>query len=342
MTSQVQPDPGNALAILAEVAAALADGDDVDAILGRLLTAAMAAVGAPVGVLYLQDQDRSDLQVALTIGLDDARRAAVAAAASAMDDAPAKVARARIATATAAGNFVAAAGVSSADLRPLVVRRGGVELPLGVLAVAWDEPHAASSDETRTLDALASACAVAVDHGRLASMIAERSEWFERIAHSDPLTGLANQRTFARVLELELARAGRQGGEVSVAIFDIDGFAATNAAAGHETGDDILRSVASVLAESVRLVDTIARYGGDEFVVVAPGSAGVTVARRVLEGIARLGQVGGHPVTVSAGVARFPSDGATSEELLGAASAALTRARAEGRGGLASATASPA
>jgi diguanylate cyclase (GGDEF)-like protein len=330
-------DPRDPATILQGAASALAAGDDVDATMGRLLTLATGAVGAPVGAIFLQDPDRAGLQLAVTIGLDDERRNAVEAAAAAADDTPGIVARERVATTASAGAFVAAAGVSTADIRPLVVGRSGIELPLGVMAVAWDEPHAASEQEAVTLDALAAICAVAVDRGRLVSMIAERSEWFERMAHTDPLTGLANLRTFNRVLELELARAGRQGGEVSVAIFDVDEFAFTNEAAGHETGDDILRAVASVLGESVRLVDTVARYGGDEFVVVAPGAAGVTVARRVLDGIARLEPVDGRPITVSAGVARFPVDGATAEELLGSAAAALAQAQAAGRGGLESA-----
>ena len=327
-------DPRDPAAILTELAAALAHGDDIDVTLGRLLKAATGSVGAPVGVVYLQDPDRVSLQVAVTIGLDEGLRAAVEAAASDEADGPATVARDRVATTLAAGPFVAAAGVATADLRPLLVDREGVEVPLGVMAVGWDKAHNITAVEGAGLTAIAAACAVAVDRGRLSSLIAERSEWFERMAHSDPLTGLANSRTFARVLELELARAGRQGSEVSVAVFDVDGFASHNAASGHETGDDILRAVASVLAESVRLVDTVARYGGDEFVVVAPGAAGVTVAKRVLEGIAKLEPFDGHPITVSAGVARFPSDGATSEELLAAAEAALGRARAAGLGGL--------
>jgi diguanylate cyclase (GGDEF)-like protein len=334
VTDSAAIDPGDPATILTDLTAALAHGDDVDVTLGRLLKSATAAVGAPVGVVYLQDPDRAGLQVAVSIGLDETLRAAVELAAADEADGPATVARDRVATTLAAGAFVTAAGVATADLRPLLVDRAGVEVPLGVMAVAWDKAHNITAIESATLTAVAAACAVAVDRGRLASLIAERSEWFERMAHSDPLTGLANSRTFARVLELELARAGRQGSEVSVAVFDVDGFASRNAASGHETGDDILRAVASVLSESVRLVDTVARYGGDEFVVVAPGAAGVTVARRVLEGIARLDPFDGQPITISAGVARFPSDGATSEELLAAAEAALGRARAAGLGGL--------
>ncbi len=71
-------------------------------------------------------------------------------------------------------------------------------------------------------------------------------------------------------------------------MFDVDDFQATNRDGGHEAGDDVLRRVAAVLAESVRLVDTVGRIGGDEFVLVAPGSAGLTVAQRVLDGIAAL------------------------------------------------------
>ena len=152
------------------------------------------------------------------------------------------------------------------------------------------------------------------------------------MAHTDPLTGLANERTVGRILELELARAGRQGSEVSLAMFDVDDFQATNRDGGHEAGDDVLRRVAAVLAESVRLVDTVGRIGGDEFVLVAPGSAGLTVARRVLDGIAALPAVAGRPITVSAGVARFPADGTDAEALLEAAATALAQARADGRG----------
>jgi diguanylate cyclase (GGDEF)-like protein len=116
-----------------------------------------------------------------------------------------------------------------------------------------------------------------------------------------------------------------------VAIFDVDGFAETNEAVGREGGDNVLRSVASVLSGAVRLVDTVARFGGDEFVLIAPGSAGMTVARRVLEGIADLPAVEGRTISVSAGVARFPTDGTDAGTLLSAAQAALVKARAEGR-----------
>src|SRR4029078_12822439 len=96
---------------------------------------------------------------------------------------------------------------------------------------------------------------------------------------------------------------------------------ATAGRLAQEPGDDGLRSVASVLAESVRLVDTVARYGGDEFVVIAPGSAGATVATRVVDGVIALAPIGDAAVSVSAGVARFPADGASAEELLAAAEA---------------------
>ena len=161
-------------------------------------------------------------------------------------------------------------------------------------------------DGAGVVGSLASLAALATDRARHASSAAERSEWFERMAHTDPLTGIANERTVARVLELELARAGRQGGEVSLALFDVDDFRSANASDGHQVGDDILRRVAAVLAESVRLVDTVGRIGGDEFVLVAPGSAGAVVARRVQDGIAALPAVAGRAVSVSAGRGPLP------------------------------------
>ncbi len=159
------------------------------------------------------------------------------------------------------------------------------------------------------------------------------------MAHTDALTGLANARTLARVLELEVARAGRQGTDLSVALFDVDNLAGANAAGGPAAGDDILREVAATLSESVRLVDTVARWGGDEFLVVAPGSAGMTVAQRVIDALAARPTPKGGRITVSAGVARFPADGATSDQLVAAAETALRAAKASGPGELAAADA---
>ena len=313
-----RPDP---LTALVAGAAALARGADLDGTLDALVGAAVAAVGAASAAISLQDPDRPAPELTFTVGLDEAGQAALVEAVAGADH-PLAI----------AGRDGEEASSADALALPLIVGRGGIEQGVGAIAFGWAGDHRRDGDETTFLRAVADLVAVAVDRARLASTVAERSDWFERLAHTDPLTGLANVRTFARVLELELARAGRQGSEVSVAIFDVDGFAATNESAGREAGDDVLRSVASVLAGAVRLVDTVARFGGDEFVLVAPGSAGLTVARRVLDGIAALPAVEGRKISVSAGVARFPTDGADAESILASAQTALDKARAQGRG----------
>ena len=335
-TQAAQPDH---LDVLAGAAETLATGDDLDSTLGSLLRAAIAATGAQAGAIFLQDPDRAELDPAVAAGIDEPVFDRLRASVGGADDPVAAVARDRASmdidgASELRGGFVAETASPAASLTPLLVNRGGVELPLGVLALGWSAPRDATPTEKRLVGAVAHLISVAVDHGRLGSLVAERSEWFERMAHSDPLTGLANQRTLARVLELELARAGRQGGEVAVALFDVDDFKETNEGAGHQAGDDVLRAVAAVLAESVRLVDTVARYGGDEFVLVAPGSAGLTVARRVIEGVAALPPVDGHGISVCASIARFPGDGRTADEVLSAAEHSLAAAKTQGPGTL--------
>ncbi len=311
------------LASLVTGAAALARGADLDQTLESLVGTAAAAVGASNAAISLQDPDRPNPELTFTIGLDEAGQDGL-----------------RTATADSAHPLTAAAierrevvGSDSVAL-PLIVSRNAIEQGLGAIAFGWTAAHPPTDEEIVFLRAVADLVAVAVDRFRLTSTIAERSEWFERLAHTDPLTGLANMRTFSRVLELELARAARQRSEVSVAVFDVDDFAATNDAVGREAGDDVLRAVAAVIAGAVRLVDTVARLGGDEFVIVAPGSAGMTVARRVLDDIAALPEADGRRITVSAGVARFPTDGTDAESIVDAARSAAARARDAGRGSL--------
>ncbi len=311
--------------LLAHGAAALAASDDLDASVGQLLEIATDALRSPFAAVTLQDPDRAELQVAVRVG----------AVPSGLPDFETLVAGPGGPVAATAADRVARMGDGLVHL-PLVVARGGIDQLVGVLSIARAGDTEPTDEERTALGAVAALVAVAIDRARLGSMIAERSEWFERMAHTDPLTGLANDRTFERILELELARAGRQGGEVSLALFDIDGLTAMNEASGHAVGDDVLRAVAAVLAESVRLVDTVARVGGDEFVLVAPGSAGMTVAQRVLDGIAALPTAAGRPISVSAGVARFPTDGGSADDLKAAAKAALEVARSAGPGVLAS------
>ena len=309
----------------------VADAGDLETALDAVLSAAVAALGPAMGAILVQDPDRPGLQPVATHGFDAAAAGRLADDVIDPSHPFAEAALSRRPTFDREAAMADGTPFVGAYL-PLIVAGGGVQAVVGSMGLGWPSPHTIDPAARELLSAFASLASVAVDRARLASTAAERSEWFERMAHTDPLTGLANERTVARILELELARAGRQGSEVSLAMFDVDDFQATNQTGGQEAGDDVLRRVAAVLAESVRLVDTVGRIGGDEFVLVAPGSAGMTVAQRVLDGIRALPAVAGRPITVSAGVARFPADGASSEALIAAASSALGRARDEGRG----------
>ena len=203
-------------------------------------------------------------------GLPDETAVALEAAVNADPDHPiVRAARDVARSIGRAGSAADGPATTGVDL-PLVVARDGIDHTLGVATFGWPGERRIDEHEATVLAAAADLIATAMDRARLTSLVHERSEWLERLAQSDPLTGLANLRTFGRVLELELARAGRQGGDVSVAVFDVDDFTAVNEAAGRTAGDDALRRVAEVLGGSVRLVDTIARTGGDEF-AAGPG-----------------------------------------------------------------------
>jgi len=174
---------------------------------------------------------------------------------------------------------------------------------------------------------------VAIRQARLESALMEKADWIGRLASTDSLTGLANRVTFERMLELEIARAIRQETQLSVVLFDIDGFTDINQAAGAQAGDEVLRHVAATLADQVRLVDTVARYGPDEFALIAPGGAGQIAGRRVRDALLSHESVNG-PISISVGAAIYPIDGASSGELLDAANRALKEAKRRGRGSI--------
>lgn len=325
--------------ILAGAIATVARAADPDRALASLLSAATASVAADRGAVVLWDGERGQLALVASVGHTPAAAAAFESAVATNPEHPvARTAHGQTAVLGAETTDEAGATLVTATW-PLRVTTDGVEIPLGALSVSRPAPWSVGESDATMLAACADLIAITVDRARLVAAAQEQGEWQERMAHTDALTGLANARTLSRVLELELARAGRQGTDLSIALFDVDDLADANDEGGPGSGDDILREVAATLAESVRLVDTVARWGGDEFLIVAPGSAGITVAQRVLDAFAARPASKGRPITVSAGVARFPADGASSDQLVAAAEAALRTAKSAGRGTLAAADA---
>ena len=333
-------DPG---LLLASAAHAVARAADLDATLDALLAIALADRGAAAAVVATAGDDGlvRALRVAgaATLSTDETVGTPLDGSPTADPLTSALLERRAVAVATIEdtppGPFAARNRLDRVLALPLIVGDAGIERVVGVVALGWRAGESGREGAPGVLDAVVDLAAVAVDRAAATAGAVEQGDWQDRLTHLDPLTGLANRRTLDRVLELEIARAGRQHSDISVAVFDVDGFRAVNERDGAAAGDAVLRAVAAVLADQVRLVDTVARIGGDEFVVVAPGSGGIVVADRILRAIEALGPVGGSAVMVSAGVARFPADGTSADELVGSALAALEGARASGQGSIA-------
>jgi diguanylate cyclase (GGDEF)-like protein len=164
----------------------------------------------------------------------------------------------------------------------------------------------------------------------------------EELAEVDELTGSFNRRCIMRMLDEEIARAGRSGAPCSIALIDLDWFKRVNDAYGHPTGDEVLRAFAITMFANIRSVDRFGRYGGEEFLLVLPDMAADDAARtldRLRAIIADLDWSAFSPgmaVTISAGVATLkPNE--TPDTFLARADSALYAAKARGRNRITSA-----
>jgi len=155
------------------------------------------------------------------------------------------------------------------------------------------------------------------------------------LAYRDSLTGLYNHRYFQEELAHEVERAQRYGQPLSVLMLDVDRFKEVNDTYGHLMGDTLLSYVAQVIAAQLRSSDVAARYGGDEFAVILPETdqtKAIAVAEKLSNAVsadhrwqgALLENLG---VGISFGVAAFPDDGRTADDLLGAADRRLYAAK---------------
>jgi diguanylate cyclase (GGDEF)-like protein len=188
-------------------------------------------------------------------------------------------------------------------------------------------PFARESQNTSLLLVQTFMGIMAVSSLVLAAEVTEHNRAEENIRElvvTDPLTGLANYRRLLDALEAEIKRHGRTGRPFAVIMLDLDGLKRINDVHGHLVGSRALCRLAEILRLHSREIDTAARYGGDEFILVLPETElkeGQLVAQRISE---RLRNEGGEPpISVSTGAAICPQDGVTLEELLAAADRAL-------------------
>jgi diguanylate cyclase (GGDEF)-like protein len=221
---------------------------------------------------------------------------------------------------------VALEGLESAICLPLVVR----DHPIGTLTLAAQR-KSAFSDTTRGLLALlAGNAAVALSNASAVRRL-------EELAITDPMTGLLNKRALELEFEKRIKSAARFGRKLSVLVTDVDKFKNVNDTYGHAVGDVVIKGLGAIMTKCKRDTDAVARFGGEEFVLVCEETdleGAYALAERIrteLEATTFATEMGPVKVTCSLGVAEFPADGETRETLFSKADAALYDAKRSGR-----------
>jgi diguanylate cyclase (GGDEF)-like protein len=209
-----------------------------------------------------------------------------------------------------------------AELAFPLISRGRV---VGVLNAESQDVDAFSEADVALMSAVGSQLASSLE-------VAQLHDSLKREASHDPLTRLNNRRLFLERIQQAVARTAASGESFSIVFLDVDGLKRINDTFGHLAGDALLREVSNALTDAVRGEDLVARYGGDEFVVLLPSTgaaAAAVVAQRISDGIARHRFMAGRDLLqipgVSLGIATFPQDGSTAEDLLAVADATLYR-----------------
>lgn len=201
-----------------------------------------------------------------------------------------------------------------------------------LFCAAADDIARLSPEDSLIVSAVASELVVAVENSRLYKLT-------KRLAITDELTGLFNYRHLQSKLDDEMSRAGRYGKHLSLLMIDVDDFKGFNDRHGHLAGDTALAELATVMRNSVREVDMVARYGGEEFSAVLPetdAAGAYSVAEKMREAIelhSFADQDGERccRLTVSVGLATFPSHADDKESLLREADNALYAAKNGGK-----------
>jgi len=223
---------------------------------------------------------------------------------------------------------------------------------VGILTVQNEREHAYSADIIEMIEAIASFTAIAVENARIMislneanRTIAGERETFEQVAKEsswladhDSLTGLYNRRFLERVLDENIRLASLNHQSIAVFFIDLDNFKKVNDEHGHDAGDCLLVSVSKRLLKAFRDNDYVARVGGDEFIVVAPGlkegDATVQLADKLIASFQEPSSASGASISIgiSVGIAFFPDHGKNSREVIDRADEAMYSVKRSSKG----------
>lgn len=189
-----------------------------------------------------------------------------------------------------------------------------------------------------TVDQIQLAVRKAVEHRELRRKALER-EFYRELSYVDSLTGVRNRRYFDEALASEIQKALRHGTSLVMLMIDIDDFKLYNDLNGHQQGDEALKKMGQLFMSACRGYDIVTRYGGEEFAILFPGATeqnAMELSRRILSGVRRAEFDGADQLplgalTVSVGVACFPRDARTAEDLIRCADEALYDAKRAGK-----------
>lgn len=219
---------------------------------------------------------------------------------------------------------------------------------IGVLDVSDDKATSGfTENEVRLAGLFADQLAVAIDNARLYSdlererrssddanrELMEAMKELAVLAATDKLTGAFNRRKFAEIAEHEIKRAERYKHPLTLIIFDIDHFKVVNDTYGHQTGDEVLSELTSIVKNNLRATDSLTRWGGEEFIVLAPGISldqASLLAEKIRKNIDTHAFIENYHITLSLGVAQYHSV-ETIDNLVTRADNALLRAKRKGR-----------
>ena len=200
--------------------------------------------------------------------------------------------------------------------------------PIGLLVCSSAKKGEFHPDDVHSLESIADILATAIQNAGYVEQVRMQ-------ANLDGLTGIFNRRYFEIKILEKISEASRYAGKMSLLMLDIDRFKSINDEFGHLLGDEVLKQVSAILSHSLRRVDLLCRYGGEEFVIIAPATdeSHALILAEKLRSFVERHEFPGVPraVTISIGMAEYPAHGTTRDALVKAADAALYQAKQAGR-----------